>query len=46
LKKDAQAEWSCHPQLPEPQEPELHPPPELIGFTEVIPNPDRGPASM
>ncbi len=34
------------PQLPEPQDPELQPPPELIGFTEVIPKPDRGPASM
>lgn len=33
------------PQLPEPQDPELQPPPELIGFSEVMPKPDRGPAS-
>lgn len=35
----------CQPQLPELQDPELQPPPELTGFTEVIPNPERGPAS-
>jgi hypothetical protein len=35
-----------YPQEPEPQEPELQPPPpELIGLTEVIPKPERGPAS-
>ena len=34
------------PHDPEPQEPELQPPPELIGLTEVIPNPERGPASI
>ena len=34
------------PQLPSPQEPELQPPPLLIGFTEVMPKPERGPASM
>lgn len=34
------------PQLPEPHDPELQPPPELIGLTEVIPNPERGPASI
>lgn len=33
------------PQLPELQEPELHPPPELIGLTDVMPKPERGPAS-
>ena len=33
-----------HP--PEPQEPELHPPPPPpIGLLEVMPNPERGPAS-
>jgi len=34
------------PHDPEPQDPELQPPPELIGLTEVIPKPERGPASM
>ncbi len=40
------ANINCYqPQLPELQEPELHPPPEPSGLTEVIPKPDRGPAS-
>ncbi len=35
------------PQPPDPQEPELQPPPlPLIGLVDVIPKPDRGPASM
>lgn len=33
------------PHPPDPQDPELQPPPELIGLTEVMPNPDLGPAS-
>ena len=32
------------PQVPEPHDPELHPPPPM-GLDEVIPNPERGPAS-
>jgi len=40
-------EWlvPTYPQLPELQEPLLHPPLPR-GFAEVIPNPDRGPASI
>ncbi len=34
-----------HPQLPESQEPLLHPPPPM-GLVEVMPNPERGPASI
>ncbi len=34
-----------YPQLPEPQEPDEHPPPPPIGLAEVMPKPDRGPAS-
>lgn len=34
------------PQEPDPQEPELQPPPAFIGLTEVMPNPDLGPASI
>ena len=34
------------PQLPVLQEPLLHPPPLPNGLAEVIPNPDRGPASI
>jgi len=36
---------SDHPQPPESQEPELQPPPPFIGLVEVIPKPERGPAS-
>lgn len=36
-------ENQLHP--PEPQEPELQPPPPPIGLLEVMPNPERGPAS-
>lgn len=34
------------PQLPEPQEPLLQPPPPPRGLADVIPNPDLGPASI
>ena len=34
------------PQPPDSQDPELHPPPPPIGLVEVIPKPDRGPASI
>jgi hypothetical protein len=40
------ADSGYQPQLPDPQDPELHPPPLLIGFCEVIPKPERGPASI
>jgi len=43
--RSAQLDSGCQLQPPEPQEPELHPPPPLIGLLEVIPNPERGPAS-
>ena len=33
------------PHPPSPQDPELQPPPEPSGFTEVMPKPERGPAS-
>lgn len=36
--------FTDYPQLPEPQEPDEQPPPP-IGLAEVIPNPERGPAS-
>jgi hypothetical protein len=37
--------WN-QPQLPEPQEPLLQPPPPPRGLAEVIPKPDLGPASI
>ncbi len=45
LKEDLCKMVVCQPQPPEPQEPELQPPPPLMGLTEVIPKPDLGPAS-
>jgi hypothetical protein len=44
--QSALADSGYQPQLPDPQDPELHPPPLLIGFCEVIPKPERGPASI
>ncbi len=38
--------WSDQPQPPDPQDPELHPPPLLMELVEVIPKPERGPASI
>ena len=34
-----------HPQPPEPHSPELQPPPPFTGLVEVMPKPERGPAS-
>jgi len=36
---------SDQPQPPDPQDPELHPPPPME-LVEVIPKPERGPASI
>lgn len=37
--------FGYQPQLPEPQLPELQPPPPLIGLVDEIEKPERGPAS-